>query len=361
MRTSLVRKVLKRRGFTLVELLVVIAIIGILVALLLPAVQAAREAARRMSCSNNLKQLGLALHNYHDTYKTFPAGIGPGTKSGNASTENWEAWGGLASLLPFVEEGPLYDQINWGYYWYNNSAASGNPTMRAVSNTRISGFTCPSDPGARGVRSDGSPISYGFSHGPQSSWSVGNNRVGFVTRARWGRIADIKDGTAHTVAMGEQKLGLNRGMWNPNKTPRDESYRVTGTGNLLQSPTIGSNRTFTNNAADLATIRAYYNNCLSMYDSGSGWHGDSDDQGRFWSAGRGLWAPYVTMLIGPNAGPSCDNDTSVTTLDVKEMSSYHPGGAQVVNADGSVQFESDTVDQALWIARGTIDGGEPVQ
>src|SRR5688572_21241712 len=95
------------RGFTLVELLVVIAIIGILVALLLPAVQAAREAARRMSCGNNLKQISLGLHNYHDTYKAFPAGW---FDFGGAAN-NFESWGWSAMLLPFVEQQPLHDQM----------------------------------------------------------------------------------------------------------------------------------------------------------------------------------------------------------------------------------------------------------
>ncbi len=347
----------RSRAFTLVELLVVIAIIGILVALLLPAIQAAREAARRAKCTNNLKQFGLALHNYHDTYGTFPAGIGPGTHSGNATAENREAWGGIASMLPFLEEQALYDKVNFNYYWYSAGNALAPDRNLDVSNTRMAGFTCPSDPGARGPRSDGSPISYNFSHGPQSSWSVGASyRVGFVTRAVWGTFADITDGTSNSIAMAEARIGLNRGMWDPTKV--EPYYRVVGTGNLLQSPVLGSSRTFTNQAVDLATINTYYQNCLSMYASGSGWNADSDDQGRFWSAGRGLWAPYITTLVGPNAGPSCDNDTSVTTVDVKDPSSYHPGGALCLSADASVDMVSNDIDQATWISMGTINAGD---
>jgi prepilin-type processing-associated H-X9-DG protein len=159
--------------------------------------------------------------------------------------------------------------------------------------------------------------------------------------------------------MSECQLGQGGGMWDPGR--RDPSYRVTGTGNLVQSPVIGHNRTFTNSAVDIATIRTYYDNCLSMYDSGAGGDfGNSDEQGRFWVSGRAVWASYCTTLVGPNAGPSCDNDTSVTSIDVKDPSSYHPGGAQVLKADGSVDFASETIDQGLWIAWGSSRGGESV-
>jgi prepilin-type N-terminal cleavage/methylation domain-containing protein len=111
----------KRIGFTLVELLVVIAIIGILVALLLPAVQAAREAARRMSCGNNLKQIGLSCHNYHDTYKTFPPGnITPGNCCGTPSAATWTLF-----ILPFLEQQPLHDRYNFNLWNDGNPGRSG--------------------------------------------------------------------------------------------------------------------------------------------------------------------------------------------------------------------------------------------
>ena len=157
----------RRPGFTLVELLVVIAIIGILVALLLPAIQAAREAARRAECSNNLKQFGVALHNYHDTFNKFPAGIGPAVKATPTATvwDGWNAWGGIAPLTGFLEQQQLYDQIVWDVYW--NWNASGTNDNRFVADTRVDGFTCPSDPGSRvSYTSNMGPISYNLSHGP---------------------------------------------------------------------------------------------------------------------------------------------------------------------------------------------------
>jgi prepilin-type N-terminal cleavage/methylation domain-containing protein len=136
-----------RRGFTLVELLVVIAIIGILVALLLPAVQAAREAARRMSCSNNLKQISLGLHNYHDTYKTFPPdaiwyGNPKGTQAASGDQRHF-TW--ITLLLPFIEQAPLHDAIDFRLPGLNQlvSAGSGGPVP--LQSVQLEVVTCPSD------------------------------------------------------------------------------------------------------------------------------------------------------------------------------------------------------------------------
>ena len=95
-----------------------------------------------------------------------------------------------------------------------------------------------------------------------------------------------------------------------------------------------------------------------MYDSGSGWNGSSDEQGRFWSAGRVFWGPYITTLVKPNAGPACDTDNSVTDIDVKEPSSYHSTIVQVAKCDGSVSQVSENIDQLVWIAAGSINGSD---
>jgi len=353
-------KTLGRRGFTLVELLVVIAIIGILIALLLPAVQAAREAARRSQCSNNLKQLGLALHNYHDVAKTFPAGIGPQPWSPTAAAwENWNSWGGLAALSPYFEQASIYKMINFSFVWSYNDPATTSDNWGATC-TWINTLLCPSDPPAR-YTPDMGPTSYNFSHGPSSDWDIASGQeVGMFDKTFWPSMADIRDGTSNTIAMSEALLGKNAGMWDAAKV--DPSYRVVVGSGLTQSPAIGSSKTFTNSANDMATIKTYFQTCLSMYSQGQGWdtQNQSDEQGRYWTSGTAYRAPYITTLVGPNAGPSCDVDASVTNIDLKEPSSYHPGGVQVLKADASVSFVSNTIDQAIWIAAGTIKGGETI-
>lgn len=216
-----------QRGFTLVELLVVIAIIGVLVGLLLPAVQAAREAARRMQCSNNLKNLALACHNYHDTYKTFPAGwVGhvqnPVGNSVGASGVQSPMWGWGALLLPFVEQSPLHDKIGVGRNSLQDAAVAFTTDMQQP----ISTFRCPSDvapdinrpafnPGDRAV--GGTAISLGLA----TSNHIGVNNAGpcfsgnatlddrghnGIFRQDFGcRFRDILDGTSTTLMFGERR------------------------------------------------------------------------------------------------------------------------------------------------------------
>jgi prepilin-type N-terminal cleavage/methylation domain-containing protein len=348
------------RGFTLIELLVVIAIIAILIALLLPAVQQAREAARRTQCRNNLKQLGIALHNYHDTHGMFPPNGVAGTTEniGGRYNQAWLSWSGLAMLLPYVEQANIYNEINFSYRWDNNNGGTRNNTL---ARTNIPGFVCPSDPGAS-VRytANMGPTSYCFSTGPASNWNVRTNPVGFATLWSGTRIRDITDGTSNTIAMAEAQIGQNTGSYGANTNPRVNWHRVV-TGSRLQRAGNTNGRIWdARNPAHIAQINTYYNACLATYDSGGGWNGSSDEQGRFWASGRTYWGPWHTTLVGPNAGPSCDVDTSVTDMDVKEPSSYHTGGVLVLLADGSARFVSENIDQATWMAVGSRNRNEVI-
>jgi prepilin-type N-terminal cleavage/methylation domain-containing protein/prepilin-type processing-associated H-X9-DG protein len=349
-------KMRKIRGFTLIELLVVIAIIAILIALLLPAVQQAREAARRTQCKNNLKQLGLALHNYHDTHDTFVSNGVAGTSEVTGRgrfNQAWLSWSGLSMLLPYIDQAPIYANIDFNLRWDR-----GVNDNKEAARARITPFVCPSDPGANTTYTGRlAPTSYTISAGPASNWSMRTNNPGFATLWKGSKVRDITDGTSNTIACAEAQIGLNTGRWDPSITPRSRWHRVTGAGRLQRGGGT-NNRVWRNTQAHMDAINTYYDNCLARYDAGSGWNGASDEQGRHWAGGRVYWGPWSTTLVGPNAGPSCDNDNSVTDMSIKEPSSYHTGGVQVLLADGSVRFVSENIDQGTWIAAGSIRGNE---
>lgn len=203
-------------GFTLIELLVVIAIIAVLIALLLPAVQQAREAARRTQCKNNLKQIGLALHNYHDAFQTFP----PGYIANANTSQTTPGWGWCSMLLPYLDQTPLYNQLN-----FNLPVEA--PSNRPASSTRIPMFLCPSDlytGGTFNITSDpansvvvmpASPSSYAGCTGNDASdvddRTTGGNGVLF--RNSRVRFADIRDGTTNTIAVGERSWSQTNGVW----------------------------------------------------------------------------------------------------------------------------------------------------
>lgn len=265
-------------------------------------------------------------------------------------------------LLPYLDQEPLYKQIDFDYHYNSTYVGINGVTNRSITRTTLPALLCPSDPGAS-VKYTAAmgPTSYALSSGPGSHWSMRTNMAGFTTLWRGSVIRDITDGTSNTIAGAELQLGQNKGRW---QTPSDPSerikwYRVTGAGRL-QKANNTNGRKFRATAADMAVINGYYSNCLSRYDSGTGWNGASDEQGRYWATGRVFWGPWHTTLVGPNAGPSCDNDNSVTDMSIKEPSSYHPGGVHVLLADGATRFVNETIDQGIWIALGSRDGGDTI-
>ena len=325
-----------RRGFTLVELLVVIAIIGILIALLLPAVQAAREAARRMQCSNNLKQIGLALHNYHAAQKSFPpGGLGYGW-CGWSSHPEWSTpsvhnKNGLLMLLPYLEQQPLYDGFDQRQCACNNTDGNGCSSCREpndaqgalagdveasgnaqVVSQRLAVFSCPSDNGdpflpagdrnygvKTGTDYRGAKTNYDFSTSNDfycSAWKRETSR----SRRMFGedsdtRVADVLDGTSHTIAVAETCYDV----WNG------------------RCPAWG--------------YRA--------------WVMVGIDVGRY-QINRWNWPPY---LPEPRRGQ---------LRSWAHAGSLHPGGCHLLLADGSVHFAMETTDLVVLEALSSMAGSD---
>ncbi len=342
------------RGFTLVELLVVIAIIGVLVALLLPAVQAAREAARRTQCVNNLKQLGLALHNYHDTYKSFVYRVG-GT--GPGGTGNDYRLSGFIPLLPFYEQGAMWDAISAG-------DATGPPQGPRPWvgwdpwNRSPDVLRCPSE-SAFGTNQR--VHSYLFSVGDQVRAIRSQSGRGLFFQINTVKFADIVDGTSNTAAMSE---GLTNQPTPTAGAPAyitqsalEVDYRrgcAEGVDGLIASP----------NVCYLQTSGKYFGAGVGVRAA----------RGRTWSDGIAQNVAFNTVL--PPNGPSCAQDggnwAGKTHL-VVPPSSNHPGGVNLLLADGSVRFISETIDTGnlgaeqlttgpsqygVWGAIGSKDGGE---
>ena len=324
-----------KRAFTLVELLVVIAIIGILIALLLPAVQAAREAARRSQCVNNLKQLGIGLQNYHDVNRSFPfakggtTGPGPGILYGNANRVS-----GFIPLLPYIEQVALYDVIRAG------NVAAGIAPLGPVGwggwnggwNVNVPTLQCPSEITPLTARpTPGSPgqNNYCFSRGD----SIFNNRDSAALRGvfqfRDGvTLSQIIDGTSNTIAMSERVRSVEQGI-GVNPKPTIKEGTAIGLTNLDTNPA-------TNPGICLTTANgAFYNNPGQV----------KCRFGVLWTDGQPERTGFNTVMP-PNA-PSCTGDSNVNAdcrSGVYAPSSFHPGGVNGVMCDGSVRFLSDGIN-----------------
>lgn len=348
-----------RRGFTLIELLVVIAIIATLIALLLPAVQQAREAARRSQCKNNLKQIGIALHNYHDTHSTFPAGYfsygtsnGAGPAWAEIDPDTWDAapgWTWSAMLLPYLDQAPLYNALDVNRPCWDLANAG-------AAQTKLSVFLCPTASGgdAPFVVQDeaGSPLlkggaqllfgrsHYVASHGQESCWGeCGSSTTGEVFtniytkttktvtingdaskvadgpffRNSHTRMRDVTDGTSNTIFLGEHSSKLSDKTW------------VGVVPGAFTHPRFSTPENGPDAAATLALIHA----------GPSG--GELDITG----------FPIVHPVNFP-------------TYHVGQMYSEHTGGGHICLGDGSVRFVSENIDLLLWAELSSINEGEVI-
>jgi prepilin-type N-terminal cleavage/methylation domain-containing protein/prepilin-type processing-associated H-X9-DG protein len=332
-------------GFTLVELLVVIAIIGILIALLLPAVQAAREAARRSQCTNQLKQIGLALHNYVDSNKVLPAYSYP-VGSPGAQLGNWEGPSVFVKILPFIEQNAVYQQWKWGASWDNRTAADGASTVdsqldETLSRTKISAYRCPSDSPFPNAALAG--CNYCVSAGPSIAWTgTPSEQNGCFRYNAEVDFADIHDGLSNTIMLSEQLTG------------DDDNNRYT-VGDMVRAVAFpgGVPATFWTQAQ----LDSYGTSCLA----GIGNH--YSHTGREWACVQGTQSMF-NELAPPNwQYPSCDNCTGCGWMDsagVFPARSRHPGGVNATMADASVRFMSSTVDLTTWQGIGSRAGGEVV-
>jgi len=344
----------KRPAFTLVELLVVIAIIGILIALLLPAVQAAREAARRSQCTNHLKQIGLALQNYHDTYNRLPA-----LRGGTQGTDPWNngnntQLSGWIGLLPFMEQVPLWEQIRAGGTYNGTTYPPFGPAAWSTNyppfRQQVPGLLCPSDPAGpnRDPSNSQGRVNYMFSVGDTINDNAYNETRGVFAGTRYRRFADITDGLSNTLAQAERAIANG-----DNLIRGGTAFGIDSATTMHTDPTIC-----------LATAGAN-----GRYASGVT---VSHGTGRYWADGRPNWCGVCTVL--PPNSPSCRSNADYH-WGIWSASSYHPGGVNGLMVDGSVHFFSETINcgslgaqvstgpspYGVWGALGSMNGGENSQ
>ncbi|HUE71941.1 MAG TPA: DUF1559 domain-containing protein [Pirellulaceae bacterium] len=308
----------RKAGFTLVELLVVIAIIGILVSLLLPAVQFAREAARRMQCGSNMRQMAVALHNYHDTLRVFP----PGRTNRSFSTH--------ALILPQLEQEPIWNRINFNVSVNHSSNALARGTVIPV-------FTCPSD--AQSSAPVGlAPTNYRVNQGSGILWGnppTNPSNVNYGMPAPNGvfflnsgtTMAEIQDGTSNTAMLSEHVKGdHNNGAWHKGDTFLPGTHPANADEALVQC-----------NAIDITNLAYQGNSAI-----GAPWL-------------RGYHSTTIYYHVLPPNGRSCmfPPGRIATTA-----SSGHPKGINLALCDASVRFVSDSIDLNVWRGMGTREGGE---
>jgi prepilin-type N-terminal cleavage/methylation domain-containing protein/prepilin-type processing-associated H-X9-DG protein len=350
-----------RRGFTLIELLVVIAIIAVLIALLLPAVQSAREAARRAQCMNNLKQLGLAIHNFENRFGQLPDGWGPvptapnGPGNSGNSRPNW-----TALVLPELEQASLYNAFNLQFDVNGNAA---NDTSRRQ---QVATYLCPSD---------GASARLAFSAGGPTM-----GRLNYF--ASIGGTASQRAGSGNGEEANSSRLGLFNVTINSTAPRGDANWQVISSSLKLAGITDGTSNTAAFSETRRSQIDYPYTSGFMVYSTSNTYIMSSSGFDNFvpsprcnnWDnsevttriAYRGLQyyrnLPQTSTYAHTNTPNTRNYDCGADNFFASHTAarSYHPGGVNVCFADGSVRFIKDSINPTTWLALGTRAGGEVV-
>jgi len=381
-----------RRGFTLIELLVVIAIIAVLIALLLPAVQSAREAARRIQCTNNIKQIGLAMHNYHTANNSFPPGVAASFNTLNPGCIAWSGWSAQSMMLNYMEQSPIYNACN---FMIDPFSTSLSPLVNGTAvYTKISSFLCPSDGNAGSVGGNtsltqsnqvdttlinnyyasegtttyidnvlGNGSTPATCPGPNPGQPANQGSTGVFWYSVSYGIQSITDGTSNTVAFSEGLTGSN-GSTRQNYTTGVNQNGPSGYYDVWQ--TIGTIPA----TAPGATMAAWLQGCNTNFATASAaTQSLSTNRGWLWSWGMETMTMFNT-IVPPNSTQfpwaSCRNGClgcDVQSADhgnITPATSNHPGGCNVLMADGHVQFIKSSISMNTWWQLGTRANGEVI-